>query len=362
MGAGEWTVRTPQSSLLNVVSPAPRSAWQELLALDPAATIRQTPGWLDAHCSVENYEDASRLYQTDGGRRFLLPMVRRPGLPQALTVQASLPSHWGTGGLLAEGSVRVEDVEAVWADLTTRPARRILVRPHHLSAATWRTVAPPAGVQVARKTVHVIDLEGGFEHVWQHRYEKPTRKAVRKAERSGLEVECDSSGRLLPEFYGLYLDWVTQRARRRGLPPSLMRWRARRREPLREYQAVVKALGSACRIRIARLHGRPVAGLITLIHREHADSWRGYSDIEVAGPIRANNLLLRDAIEDACQAGCRDYNMGQSGGVASLMEFKLRHGARPHDFYQYTLDRVPLMKAAAWGKDLKHRVKRLGPR
>jgi len=51
------------------------------------------------------------------------------------------------------------------------------------------------------------------------------------------------------------------------------------------------------------------------VHGENADYWRGYSRKDLAGPSRANNLLQRLAIEDACDAGCRYYSMGGSGVV-----------------------------------------------
>jgi hypothetical protein len=57
--------------------------------------------------------------------------------------------------------------------------------------------------------------------------------------------------------------------------------------------------------------------------------WRGYSVKSLAGPLHANALLRRAAIEDACEHGCRFYGMGQSSGVESLEHFKETFGAVP---------------------------------
>ena len=62
-----------------VVSPAPRSAWRELVAADPQAMPTQSPEWLDALCADGRYVDASRLYRTADGGSALLPLVRRAG-------------------------------------------------------------------------------------------------------------------------------------------------------------------------------------------------------------------------------------------------------------------------------------------
>jgi hypothetical protein len=91
-----------------------------------------------------------------------------------------------------------------------------------------------------------------------------------------------------------------------------------------------------------------VAAVVTLLHGAHAFDWRGYSDKELAARFRANDLLQRLAIEDACRTGCRYYSMGESGGVASLIEFMSRFGARPQQFPQYDFARVPLAAVERW--------------
>jgi hypothetical protein len=336
------------NSHLRVTSPAPRQVWRELLTTDPTATISQTPGWLDCICRVGGYEDASRLYETADGRQLVLPMVRRRWLPQALGVEASLPACWGTGGLVAAGSVRAEDIAAVWPDIVAPPSVRVRLRPYFLTAAAWNAVQPPSSVMVTTQMIHVLDLEGGFERVWRDRFKSQTRGGIRKAERAGLHVEFDASGELLATFYDLYLDWIARRAQEQGLRPWLSRWRASMREPMQKYEAVAEKFGDGCRTWIARLHGQPIAAVVTLVHGAHALYWRGYSNKDLAAPVRANDLLQRLAIEDACRVGCRYYSMGESGGVSSLMEFKSRFGARPQRFPQYTFARPPLAMVEGW--------------
>ncbi len=153
----------------------------------------------------------------------------------------------------------------------------------------------------------------------------PARNKVRKAERAGLTVESDSTGRLVPVYYDLYMDWVRRRAQERGLPTSIMLRRASRMEPLRKFQVVAQKLGSACHIWVARLDGQPVAAVIILIHGTHANYWRSCSNKELAGQVAANNLLTKLTIEYACEAGCLDYNMGWSG-TPSLTKYKEQLG------------------------------------
>jgi hypothetical protein len=73
-----------------------------------------------------------------------------------------------------------------------------------------------------------------------------------------------------------------------------------------------------------------------------AVAWRAAADKELGGPTRAMDQLHRFAIEFACQQGCRFYNMGESGGVESLMKFKARFGATPRPVDTYRLERLPV--------------------
>lgn len=339
---------------LKVVSPVPRRVWHELLASDAEANIYQTPAWLDAICAVGGYQDSSRLYLTAAGEQLVLPMVRRTGMPQVLTVEESLPVGWGTGGLVTASTVRSEDITAVWCDLLTQRVAGIRIGPENQTAAAWDAAQVPPSVKVTRPIKHLINLDGGFESVWAERFKGKARTAVRKAERAGLVVEWDSSGRFVREYYGLYRGWTSRRADEQGLPKSLM---LRRAEPLRKYQAVAEKLGVACRIWIARLDEEPIAAIITLIHGVYANYWRGCSNKELSGPVRANDLLQRFAIEYACKAGCRYYNMGWTPTV-SLAAFKRSFGAIPCEFPVYTSDRLPLTQMEDFRSGLVRSAKR----
>jgi hypothetical protein len=340
---------------LQVTSPAPRDVWRTLLQSDIRAIISQTPEWIDCLCKTEPYLDATRLYETARGRKIIVPMVRRKGLPQALAAEASLPHGWGIGGLIAEGGARPEDIHAVMADLADRPVLRTTVRPDPLGADLWEASVPPDFMKIPHLT-HVLDLAGGFENVWTERFSSKTRTKIRRAERSGLVVECGTGGNPVSVFYDLYIRWLDQRARQRRIPITLARWLGRRREPLRKFESVAQAFGDACRIWIARLDGQPVAASVLLIFGVNAVYWRNASDKESAGSTRANDLLQRLMIEDACDAGCRYYHMGESGGVASLMHFKSRFGAIPYRSFEYYRERLPFRNVADWVRELGNRI------
>lgn len=319
---------------MRVISPAPRDQWEAVLASDPDSLVCHTPAWLDFVCRAGGYDDASRLYELPGARRLIVPMVRRRGL------EASFPPSWGMGGVVAPEGVRLPDVAAVASDLAGRAVLRTTLRPNPLEAATWRAAFARRAIAVPR-LAHLLSLEGGFAHVWEERFTKGARRAVRKAERSGLEVERDTSGRLIPVLYELFDRSLERWADQHHEPRPLGRWRGHRRDPRRKFELMVEALGEASRVWVAWCEGRPAAAILVL-QGTSAHYWRGMMDKELAGPTRANYLLHKLAIEEACASGCRWYDMGESGPSESLAHFKSRFGARPHPHADYHIERLPI--------------------
>lgn len=298
------------------------------------------PEWLDAICELGHYEDTSRLYEARDGTRMVLPMVRRTHLPGPVATVFSMAPTWGTGGLLAADALTVDHVRAVFEDLSHSPAMRTTVRPDFAQAPLWAACRPPGAIELP-VTHHVLDLDRDFDQLWAN-FSKMARKAIRKAQREGVTVDSDASGKLVPEFYELYEGWVERRARQRHIPLPVARYRGHHNEPLARLELLADRLGESFRVWVARLDDRPIAAMITLIRGDVALAWRAASDIEVAGPVRANDLLHREAIQFACEQGCRYYNMGESGGVESLMRFKLRFGATPRTFAGYRFERLPI--------------------
>ncbi len=328
----------------SVTSPAPRDVWKDVLQASPEALLFQTPNWLNCICATGGYEGASRLYELAGGRQLVLPMVQRIGLPGRLATQASLPYRWGPGGVIAPGELTTEDVAIVLDDLARSGALHTSVRPNPL-AAPWAAATAPGLVSVPR-LYHELNLESGFDQIWAHRFTARARRSVRKAERAGVTVECDTSGRLVDVFYSLYRLSIDRWARQTGIPLHLARIREQRLESLRKYQIVAERLGQACRMYVAWWNGRAVATSIVLVHESHASYWRGAMDKDLAAPSQANFLLQQRAIEDACNAGCRYYHMGESGSSASLAHYKEAFGAEVAHCPEYHLERIPIIRLA----------------
>jgi hypothetical protein len=349
---GNEAVATPTA-----VSP---SAWAEVLATAPAALPTQTPAWLRCVCAVDGYVDASRLYRAPDGRRLVFPLVRRRRLGR-WSPMASLPAGWGPAGLLGEGgTVRPEDVAMVIDDLLRSPAISVRLRPDPSAAAVW-AAGVPAGIGAEMRMAQAVSLEGGFDTVWRTRFRGDTRTRVRRAERVGVVVERDDTGRLATTFHGLYTLSVARWAERGGGLPLITRFSAARREPERKVGTVAADPDAGCRLYLAYHDGRPVSGIVVLFAAGVAAYWRGAMDAALAGPVYANYLLHRTAIQDAADAGCSAYLMGESAPGSSLALFKSRFGAVEQHYATYRIERLPIARTVETVRRVYNAAGRLRP-
>ncbi len=321
---------------VSVVSPAPRAAWDAVLASDPGATALQTPEYFAAVLTGTGGRDASRLYTLPEGRRLVLPLVQQRSLP-GFPLLADFPGGFGHGSLLATDGLRSGDVRLVVRDLRGRAVSTRLGGGHH-TAEQW-SAGLTSGASAEPRRVDVIDLSNGWDEVYRRGFSRSARYNVRKAERAGVEVECDTTGRLIPVFYSLYLSWVERWLPRSGMPGSLARYSALRQEPRGKFEAVAAEMGSKCRVFVAWHEGRPVASCITLVHGQHAIGWRSYSIKELAGPVCANNLVQARALADAAAAGCRYFDLGQSGETASQLSYKRSLGATAREVVDLRIEK-----------------------
>lgn len=338
------------AELLRVVSPAPRDVWVKVLESDPMAFVYQTPVGIDAICSQGKLEDASRMYEFADGRQIILPLYRSQGLPRWLSVERSTT----IGSLVSPGPVRPEELQAIFADLEARSVLRTIISPTSLSGDVWEQAAPP-GIGRFQRTGHVLDLDGGFETVWEKRFNGQARRAVRKALKSGVEVECDRGARLMPVLHDLLRQSVDRWARQRHEPRLMARFRARFSQPRHAMQTIAETLGDCCHIWVARVDGKPAAVIVVLQGR-NAHYTRGAMDMDLAGPTRAAFLLQKLAIEAACNAGCRYYNMGETGASEGLARFKSHFGAEPYVYSEYHIERLPILRIEKGLRSLAKKV------
>lgn len=321
---------------------------------DPEAMPYQSPAWLDSICAMGGYRDVSRFYDFGGGRHYVMPLVARSGLSSVLNTASSLPPAWGIGGLIGSAVPHVEELSAIFADLRDLPYQRIKIRPNPRDGELWAAARPNTVLAVPR-LAHVLDLGGGFEHVWTKRFSGNTRNAVRKAEKLGVVTRSDSGGALLPVFYELLQRSFDRWAAKQNEPRLLTRLRGGMRDPIEKFQTIIDKLGEDCRIWAAWVDGRPAAAIFVL-QQHNVNDARGAMDRALVGSTGANDLIQKLAIEHAANAGCRYYHMGESGTSSSLALFKARFGAAPYVYAEYIIEKLPITRLDAGLRAMVKRV------
>ena len=326
-----------------VTCPAPRAAWKQLMALDPEAIPYQSPEWNDAICAEGHFKDISRYYQFDDGCRILVPLVTVAAVGPVRLTAASYPGGCGMGGAICCDGATAGHLREVLKDLISLGFVSIRIRPNPRQGKRWSEAASGLGLAAKQRRAHVIDLKDGFDHVYNELFASSTRAGVRKAERNGVVVKSSSKGDLIPVLYALLERSVERWAGQQNEPLWLARLRFKRRDPIKKLYQIQEALGDACNVWVAWVDGEPVAASLVLMGKNVNDS-RGAIDRVALGSSRANDLLQKLTIEDACRSGCRFYHLGESGNSVPLSRFKERFGATHYDYSEILLERFPVSR------------------
>jgi Acetyltransferase (GNAT) domain len=328
-------------SIVNIVSPAPAEDWQIIYKADADALPSQSRSWASALESFGGYRDVSRLYEFNDGTRAVLPLFAGHLPAKRFAAQYSPPAAWGFGGTLSTSPLTSAHIHAIMRNLSVLPAIVTHIRPNPLHADLWNSAIPPGWNSVPR-TAHVLDLGIGFETILSKKFHSDARYGIRRAEKAGLEIISGSDSALIADFHSLLRHAFERWAKRQGEPIALARWRGLRRDPEAKFQAMA-ASGTAFRLWLAKLDGKPIAAILVLRDKE-AHYTRGAMIEEFARPSHANYLLHYRAIEEACAEGCRHYHMGETGNSASLAKFKSQFGAEPVKYAEYRRERLPITR------------------
>ena len=170
----------------------------------------------------------------------------------------------------------------------------------------------------------LLKLDADPEKVWKG-FRSEIRNRVRKAEKSGLEVE-QGGAEFLPDFYRVYRTHM----RELGTPAH----------PLRFLQEVLQAFPEATRLFLVKLDGETVGGMFVLLHRNVAiNMWA--SCLTAYGKLSPNNLLYWHAIKFAAERGFEWFDFGRSVRDSGPFVFKKRWGTEHRPlYYHYFLNKI----------------------
>lgn len=161
------------------------------------------------------------------------------------------------------------------------------------------------------------------------------RRAIRKAEKSGIRVEISNELEAVKSFFSLHC----KSRKKHGLPP----------QPFSFFKNIhkhvlAKNLGAVV---LARWKNNPVAGSVFFHSGAHAIYKFGASD-NTFQHLRGNNLVLWEAIRWFSRRGARKLDLGRTSiGNEGLRQFKLGWDAeeKPISYYRFSLQQEQFVSA-----------------
>lgn len=171
---------------------------------------------------------------------------------------------------------------------------------------------------------HVIPLGPDPQVAW-NRFDGSVRQGVRRAEKSGVQIEFSASPEAVRAFYTLHC----RTRQRHGLPPP----------PRRFFDAIqrhILARGHG-QVVLARHDGAAIAGAVYFHFGRTALYKFGASDDRFL-PLRPNNLVMWRAVEWYAQHGFESVDLGRTSLTnAGLRRFKQSLGSSEHpiDYTRY---------------------------
>jgi Acetyltransferase (GNAT) domain len=337
-------VPAPPALQVTDIDPWSDSRWLTFLTESEAALVYHHPAWLRVLKDAFGHEIvALACADSDGNLQGVLPLVRTKG-KVAGDALSSLP-HTPVAGPLARSN---EATRALLQAAVKRVAaeRRLTLQIRASGPGLDGLVDGLVGipwVESYGRELPPTDEELRFRDARNH---STVKRAVKKAQKSGVEVTLAQSDDELRAWYRLYLETM----RSHGVPPLPFRFFA-------SAWNVLRPLG-LMRLVLASLPGRGlIAGSVFFLYGNGVwFAFNGRRKDDLA--LRPNDAIQWRAIHDAHADGFRRFEMGEvESDNPGLATFKVKWGMEPKFLYRYYFPVAPARRVFAAGT-LAHRFVR----
>ncbi len=287
------------------VNPAECPGWDALVTTHSRCSFFHGTAWAKTLQGAYGFKPVYFTASEADGRSSILPLME--------------VNSWLTGrrGIALPFT---DDCEPLYSDSTS--IRRLIQsalefgRTHGWKSVEWRGGRELFGEAPASLSFygHSVDLEEDENRMFA-RLESSVRRAIRKAEKSGVTVAVSQSLEAMKVFYSLHC----KTRRKHGLPP----------QPFAFFRNIFehilsKNLGM---IAIASCQQRPIAASVYFQLGARAVYKYGASD-EAFQHLRGTNVVMWEAIKWHARHGAKTLHLGRTSiGNDGLRRFKLGWGA-----------------------------------
>jgi CelD/BcsL family acetyltransferase involved in cellulose biosynthesis len=310
------TQASPTGLVVSVTDSAPPE-WDEFLQACPNSQFFHTPLWTKITCRYFSGSHPIWLFARWQGmiRGGMVAVRRRRGL------FLHLASHLEgtTGGPLLSPELSTSEKQEVFTELMEHYTglgggiRGILTTtlPSDLDQR-FRPLLEDRGWHRREVVAAVMSLTGGIDHVEMHVLKKNRRNERNRSLKRGCQPGVTNDPEILAEYYPIYhaaaLRWGVK-----IIPLGLLR------------DLFVEGAGQVF-LAFVRYQGRVIGGHFNFHWGDRVTAWNGATLPEHNDKFPATLLIWTDLVE-ACRRGATWLDLGGSGGITKLANFKKLLGA-----------------------------------
>lgn len=307
------------------VDPLSDTRWEAWVASQPDGLIYHHPVWLQVLQEAYDCHPAHLACEDSTGQfRGVLPLFYMRGFLTGRRL-SSLPRTPIAGPLASDNEALASLVRTAVERVSSEHGVQLQLKmaSDALDGLVEGIVSEPF------RTTYVLELPERPEALrfGSSRNSARIKWAVNKATRQGVHVRPAESERDLRAWYELYLD--------------TMRWHAVPPRPYRFFEIMWRQLRPHRLLRLLLaeqqegVQTRLLAGSLFLMFGQtifYAFNGRRQEDL----PLRPNDAIHWQAIQDACADGFRHYDFGEvTGDNVGLAAFKHKWGTRANLLYRY---------------------------
>ena len=300
-----------------IVDPFGDSEWDDLVSSHPDSTIFHTATWAKVLTTSFGHGPVYLEFTRASTLSALLPVME---VSSYLTGRRGvcLPFSGYCNPLIFEGG----DISPILDTLSSLSRQR---KWKYFELRCGGNSLHPVAPAVVTLRGHNLDLRSGIEAVFS-RFASSVRRAIRKAERSGLNISLVSNREAVLKFHSLQS--VTRK--RLGLPPLPLSYF------LRVYDGIIEpGLGFVV---LAEKDAHPVAGAIFFSYGKKALYKFAASD-KTFQDLRPNNLVMWEGIKSLVGRGAETLHLGTTSMEGEgLRRFKLSWGSEEEIIRRFRFD------------------------
>jgi CelD/BcsL family acetyltransferase involved in cellulose biosynthesis len=324
--------------VLDAAKPAERQAWLELWESWPQREVHAHPSYASLFSEREGSPRCAVWYSPEGSVLFpfILRTLNIAGTARTADEYADIVTPYGYGGAFAWNVTDRELLaQKFWGEFAGWSAEHGVISEFLRLSLFGETLLPYPGTVAARQDNVVCDLTLEPDELWMS-FDQKVRKNVKKAQRSGVVIEVDTTGARFEDFIRIYDATMS----RRGASDGYYFQRD-------FFDTIHRDLAGHFAYFHALLDGAVVSTELVLLSHASVYSFLG-GTLDGAFAVRPNDLLKFEIIRWSAQSGRRWFVLG-GGYEAGDGIFRYKRAFAPEGLRSFSVG-TRIVDAASYGR------------